>query len=295
MMKRLQLYVFMMVLVTACAIDRENDYDREVVLSFHPAMHIPSKSEMIDDYPEKQPFAVKVWVMPDKNLYLDSECNLQDGSWLPDVTTLWPESGKTLSAIGYTPSELFDGCDEENGVICNDYNVIENQTPLLYTAPQTGLEKNECGGVIPMPFNYALAQIDFRVKNRVDENEKIIVRSIQIDEAAYKGSFRSLPAPYWELKDDKAPFVFFEGEHHTSHQPEEIGCVWHMIPQTFATKVSVLYEYQTSAGTGFTTTLKTRDLQTTIEPGRHYTYTISIGIDDVIFLQEIIDHRFKSK
>lgn len=292
-MKRLSIYAFALMLISACTIDRENDYDREVVLSFHPAMHIPSKSETIEDYPERQPFAVKVWVMPENDLYLDSECNLREGSWLPDVNALWPDSGKTLTVIGYTPSELFDGCDEENGVICNDYNVIENQTPLLYTDPQTDLDKVECGGVIPMPFNHALAQVDFRVKNRVDTKEKIIVRCIKIDAAAYKGSFRSLPAPYWEVQEEKAPFVFFEGEHKTGHQPEEIGCVWHMIPQTLETKVSVLYEYQTSAGTGFTTTLKTRDLLTTIEPGRHYTYTISVGIDDVIFLQEIIDHRFK--
>ena len=57
--------------------------------------------------------------------------------------------------------------------------------------------------------------------------------------------------------------------------------------------VSVEYEYRTASDTGFTTTLKTCALQTNLKPGRHYTYTLSVGIDDVKFLLEIIEDRFK--
>lgn len=292
-MKRLAAYWLLLSTFASCTVDRNDGYDREVDLAFQPAMHVPARSDVTEEYPQGQPFAVRVWVLPENEVYLDSEC-LPDSHgdiWFPETGKVWPESGKSLKAIGFTPADMFETC--KDGVACNGFDASENQTDLLYTSIQAGLDKNECGGVVPMPFRHALSQVDFRVKNRVAEDEAIIIRRIQIDDAAYKGDFNSTLSPQWRAEDDMKPFVFFEGEYDTGHQPEEIGRVWKMIPQTLATRVSVTYEYRTAAGTGFSTTVRTCDLQTTLEPGRHYTYTLSVGIDDVIFLQEIIEHRFR--
>ena len=59
--------------------------------------------------------------------------------------------------------------------------------------------------------------------------------------------------------------------------------------------MTVEYEYRTSANTGFTLVLKTCDLQTNLKPGRHYTYTLAVGIDEVQFLLEIIEDKFKAQ
>lgn len=304
-MKKLCAYASVLLMIAACAVDRNDGYDHEVSLAFHPAMHMHVKSDAPESYPQDQTFGVTVWSLPegedwaagadDGDIYMESECPApQEGTlWLPAADMVWPASGNRLTAIGYSPSDAFGGCSASDGVTLAGFDVLQDQTDLLYTDPQADMDKIECGGVVPMPFRHALAQVSFRVKNRVAADEAIIVRSIRIDDAAHKGNFSSLALPQWTPSGEGTAFAFFEGEHETGPLPEEIGRVWKMIPQTLATNVTVEYEYRTAAGTGFSATLKTCPLQTTLEPGRHYTYTLSVGIDDVKFLQEIIEHRFR--
>jgi hypothetical protein len=126
----------------------------------------------------------------------------------------------------------------------------------------------------------------------VFKEEEIIIKSIRIDEVKHRGSFTSLPQPRWVVEDAETSLLFFEGEQATRNVSAPIGRSWNVIPQALSTRVTVEYEYRTAANTGFTLTLKTCDLETNLKPGRHYTYTLSVGIDDVKFLLEIIEDKF---
>ena len=138
----------------------------------------------------------------------------------------------------------------------------------------------------------------FRVKNRVDNTgaldplnrpDKITINKITIDGVKHSGSFSSLPSPKWILDDDVAPLPIFEGKYLTAGVPEPIGNIWLMVPQKFDTTITVDFCYTTFANTTITQEIKTVPLKTTLENGRDYTYTLSVGIDDVKFLQELID------
>ena len=170
--------------------------------------------------------------------------------------------------------------------------MLTSQADLLYSEPQADMDKVDRHGVVVLPFKHALAQVDFCVKNRVFKEEEIIIKSIRIDEVKHRGSFTSLPQPSWKVEDAETPLMFFEGEQATSNNAEPIGRRWNVVPQELSTRVTVEYEYRTAANTGFTLKLKTCDLETNLKPGRHYTYTLSVGIDDVKFLLEIIEDRF---
>ena len=168
-------------------------------------------------------------------------------------------------------------------------DVLEDQTDLLYTEPLADMDKTDCGGVVTVPFRHALCSMNFRVKNRVADNEKIIIKKIILDAARHCGDFRSMPDPRWTLDARTARFVFFEGDYQTGHQPSEIGDNILMIPQALETPVTVVYEFVTHAGTSITQELKTTLLQKELLPGKNYTFTITVGIDDVKFLVEIIE------
>lgn len=292
-----------LLLSAGCTLDRTNDYDPEVELSFHPEMYLAAKSDINEEYPDTQPFAVCAWTLSRNSawsensseavMYLDNEtAHPGDNGYRLSEPTLWPSKKERLNVIAYTPVEAFTSCTKENGAECT-YDILESQTDLLYTDPQADLDKMECGGLVQLPFRHALCKVAFEVKNRVAKNEEIIVKSIRIDGVKHRGGFASLPQPTWTTEDDTTPLLFFEGEQETENTPAEIGRSWYIIPQDLSTKVTVEYEYRTAADTGFTLTLKTCDLQTKLEPGRQYTYTLSVGIDDVKFLLEIIEDRFK--
>ena len=303
-MKRIVSYLVLMLTAASCTVDHKNDYDPQMQLEFHPVMYVPTKADAeAEVYPEGQPFAVSAWTLDkiynwevnagEATKYLLNEPVLfsDNNGWNIECGALWPEKGQKMTVIGYTPVEAFDASTSEQGATCH-YNMLTSQDDLLYTDPQTDMDKVENYGVIVLPFKHALAQVDFRVKSRVLQNEEIIIKSIKIDEVKHKGNFTSLPQPTWQVEDAETSLVFFEGEQATRNTPAAIGRTWNVIPQNFSTKVTVEYEYRTAANTGFTLTLKTCELETKIISGRNYTYTLSVGIDDVKFLLEIIEDRF---
>ena len=300
-------YILLMLLATGCITNHKEEYDPEMKLLFHPVMQVQTKTQYsIEHYPEGQPFAVNVWTLEkeqcwrhnaeDADIYISGEyAYMSDADrWALMDDHLWPEREKKVTVIGYSPVRSFGSCTSFHGASCT-YDMRESQEDLLYTDPQTDLDKVECGGTVIMPFYHALSQVDFEVKNRVRDDEEIFIKSIWIDGVRCCGTFNSLPVPTWELEEDEMELLFFEGHQPTSNNPIEIGTAWNIIPQVLSTKVTVEYEYRTAANTGFTLMLKTCDLQTNLKPGRHYTYTLAVGIDEVQFLLEIIEDKFKSQ
>lgn len=303
-MKRIFTYIAMLLVAAGCTLDQKREYDPDMQLCFQPVMQVPTKVDLKDNYPAGQPFSVSAWTLDkelswsenaaEADMYLSGATvivNDNDVWSLPDKE-LWPSRDKRLTVIGYSPVEAFGECSVEKGATCT-YDIMTGQDDLLYTEPQTDLDKVECGGTMIMPFYHALSQMNFEVKNRVRKEEEIIVKSIKVDGVKHCGSFTSLPTPEWETEDSETQLVFFEGAEMTTNNPSEIGQTWNMIPQLLDTKVTVEYEYRTASNTGFTQTLKTCDLNTNLKPGRRYTYTITVGIDEVQFLLEIIEDRFR--
>lgn len=296
--------MFLLMALAGCTQDRKNVYDPEMQLLFHPVMYVPTKTEASNDYPADQPFSVNVWTL-DKDqhwnsgsqtadLYMsDAQVHKNDlENWSLMDETLWPTRDKSITVIAYSPSEAFEGCSSTEGAVAT-YDMGLDQADLLYTEPQRDLDKVECGGVVVLPFKHALSQLKFQVKNRVNKSEEIIIKSITVDQVISLGTFSSLPEPEWVLADDKMSLSVFEGEQLTRSVPQPIGSTWNVIPQLLNTVVTVEYEYRTASDTGFTQTLKTCEMCTDLEQGRQYNYTLSVGIDEVQFLLEIIEERFK--
>ena len=125
--------------------------------------------------------------------------------------------------------------------------------------------------------------------DQLNRPDKITVKSIVIDGVKHKGTFRSLPSAEWTLQEDKAPLTIFEGAYLTSGVPEEIGTIWLMVPQKLETTITVVFDYTTFANTTITQKIKTVPMTAGLSSGGDYTYTLSVGIDDVKFLHELLD------
>ena len=148
--------------------------------------------------------------------------------------------------------------------------------------------------VVTLPFRSVFAQVDFRVKSLTGEDVPLTVRRIELDEACYGGSFRSLPAPEWTLDREKTePFLFFEGECPLRTSSQAVGATLYMLPQQLLAPVSVTFEAPAPSGETITQTIPTEPLGTMLEAGRYYTYTLSVGVDRVEFLLQIIEDRIK--
>lgn len=291
--------------MAGCTINRQNLHDPDVTMVFQPGMYMHVADDDAERYPENQSFGISAWSLPDGSSWSSSRNKateyisgfkaepLDELRWTCGEDLLWPSVADNLTFLAWSPYGSADKCDKQNGISFRIEDIFREQTDILYTDPLQDRCKLECGGVVTIPFRHALSQVSVSVKNRVADNEKITLKSIEIDRTAVSGTFKSLRAEQWETGSEYGPAIFFEGEHLTGAHPEPVGRTWLMIPQEIETSLTVTYDFTTVSGETITQRLKTIPLKMRLEAGRSYNLTLSIGIDDVKFLKEIIKDRFE--
>lgn len=291
-------------LMCSCVKDKEDVVDYDVVLQFNPAIYSQSKATLGGSYPDGVPFGVAA-VSYDASLSWDSNGGrgetflsdekvvLEGDHWLPESRCNWPHVLKNLAVVAYSPYGAAARCSVTDGVLFSDVNTLENPVDLLYTEPIADLHKGVYGGVVALPFKHALSSINVKVKNLVDTLDRVVIKGIRIGGVKYKGSFSSLPYPAWEIEEDATSLVFYSGSHDSTQAPVSLGESFLIIPQRLDTVFEVDFRYYTSAGTYLDMSLSTRKVETMLQPGRSYTYTLSVGIDEVKFMLEVIDSHLQ--
>lgn len=288
-------------LIAGCTIDRRDPNDPDVLLSFSPAMYMQVDGELLGGYPDDRPFSVWAWVNDApastwKYIENSKVVHISGDLWTTDGNVYWPSRDKRMTVIASAPYGRASSCTLSEGVTFSDVDMTSESADLLYSTPQTSLDKMEDGGKVPVPFNHALCQIAFRVKNRADapNNGQIRLRRLTIDGVLTRGTFHSLPEPSWTLAGAPSPLTFFEGDFITRNVSDPVGVSRLAIPQDLDTFVTVEYDLCTPSGTT-THTATSGPLQTALQSGRRYIYTLSIGLDDIRFISELIEHDFTTE
>lgn len=280
-MKRLP-YILLSFL-TACSVAVPDDSDPQVTMAFEL---VESPMTRGNDLPEYSA-GVSAWTLDKELKWMygsDAEGYLResrvipgpDGQWYLEDMGEWPSVNKRMTVIGYAPYERAESCCDEFGVRFSGVDVLDDPIPLLYTQPQVDLHKLSSGGLVSLPLQHALCQMDFNVRKRVPEGEEIRICRIILDNAFHEGDFRSLPYPQWHVSGYASEFEFSEG------QPRL------MVPQRLCSQVTVEYEYTNAAGLSIMQTVKTREIVKDLNPGCYYTLILTVGVDDVKFLVEIL-------
>lgn len=281
----------------ACSVDRRNSYDPDIKLAFQPAMYMQVDGGKTEDYPQDTPFGISTWLNDDNGAAspLLSDAKVSGGAdlWSVDGGKLWPARGTSMSVLAYAPYGRAASCKLEQGVVFSGVDMSKDDTDLLYSDLQSGLEKMTCGGVVSVPFKHALSQVSFRVYDCVEAAEKVVIKSIRMKSVRYKGDFQSRPSPEWNISNETIELEIFSGEQEPKVIPSEIGRSALVIPQALESVVCVDFEYYTIGGTHITQHLESKPLRTSMAPGLRYVYTLGIGIDEIHFQTELIEHHFK--
>ncbi len=302
-------------IIAGCTHDEPEIYNPELQILFQPEMLMHISHDDINKYPTKNSFAVCAWMFPANTTWQNSpdQANeyfpvseakskevfitdttlrdtVRDTLWAISDKIIWPDIDNTLTFMAYSPFGANCTCNLETGVTYVT-DILENQTDLLFTAPLANKHKVKDGWLVPVIFQHALCRIDFKAKSRVAQNENIRVKKITINSIHHKGVFRSLPEPYWVQDISKKELPVFSGEEYIGGTSDEIGKYWLMIPQELNTRVTVEFDYISDTGCVINHKIETVPLNTTLKEGMRYTFTLSIGWDDVQFIKEIIEER----
>lgn len=273
---------------------------------FQPEMYMHVSQEGTVRFPTSENFAVCAWKNGTEEYLSLSEAvshevlmsqgpvesKVKDTLWVISQELIWPEVNENLTFLAFAPSDAGCTCSLKEGISFST-DILQEQKDILFTHPHKDRHKVENGWVVPLQFSHALCKVDFRIKNRVTDMEEITIRRISMEKAHHKGAFTSLKTPQWVPDKSQEEIVFFEGDCPTDNLPETIGTGLLMIPQKLDTRLLVTFDYTTAQGSTISMDLHTTAIKTDMKAGYSYSYTLSVGIDDVKLIQEIIGDRFE--
>ena len=287
------------IVMPGCVNENRERHDPVVKLRFEPVMHAQVRSEAAAGDPsehddpqsavDEPSFGVSAWTLDETATWDSAAASaeeflvqkrlLRNGLfWYSESAVEWPSNRYNLTCIGFAPFEAATECSRDRGVVFEQVDTSTDPGDLRYSEPQTELAKSRNGGIITLPMLPALCQLGFRVRGVSGyDDTRVYVRRIMLEGLGLRGSFCSLPAPVWELSDQRSAMTFFEGDLQVGYTPQEAGTPRRIIPQKLSGTITVEYEFETPAGNRLQQTEIRLPVQRTLDAGRQHTLTLAVS------------------
>ena len=281
--------------IAGCTLRIPDNNVPDVPLTFDPIMYAPVKATS-GEYPVDKDFCATVWSYPAadgiqaaKSYLSAARVSRMNGSWAPVPAALWPGKGNRILVLAASPYGAETDVNLESGVIFSGIDTAD-QTDLLYTDRISGLTHDDSNGVVNLPFRHALCLLDFEMRCNGATDQQATLLSVSIDQLYTRGAFTSLPEPTWTTEGEAQEAVFFVGEQNISYNNQPVGNSRWTIPQLLSSQVSITICYHETPDTEETAlTLKSAPFNLLLEPGRHYTLTLSCLLDTKALKIDILD------
>lgn len=244
------------------------------------------------------------------------------------LTYYWPKNGY-LTFAAYSPSDLGTGVTHSygaNGLEITDFQVpaaATAQFDVLYSERSYNKQKGSANTNTPyddvdLDFHHALSSIQFGIKTNTDYTSSVAIKlyKISVYGVNSKGNFSEgitdevsyANTPAWssqsEIVDAANAYVYYNNASgldvdstekllngYDAYQTDLI-----LLPQNLPATGYVKIEYGIDpAGTTTPEIKQTHTVQlntlsaTKWEPGKRYTYHVTIGLDEIYFAPEVID------
>lgn len=244
----------------------------------------------------------------DKTYYWPKQGSLTFFAWSTYTTTKPSLTGATVS------------CTKANGIQVDAFDITQNKNVDFLVAEVAKDKKanssnhedessNTWAKGVPTVFKHALSKLVFKVvtvKDYTADNVTFTVTSIKLkgvnNKLAYSQDWQSGETASLHTWKNPSPAVeidalpVFTGDHEATSTPTTLtpatGDYSIVIPQTFDADdvLEIVYEIKTEFITGSPVTetvtindKKLSDAYTNWEPGKEYTLTIKLGIDEVLW------------
>ena len=267
-----------LLMMTSCLSSVESD-DGQGIVRFRPVLGAEVRSENEDIAPFPEDVDLGVWALTDgEEVYMNGGRVAFDGSeWTAAVPVLWPD--KPLRFMAFAP--FASGAVLKDGrIVLENYDLSEEAEGFYVTGMTP--EFTRADTVVHLPFRLATSKIDFRVAEGLNEATSVRLEKIILQGVYVHGSFDSAADPQWTVSGEPADVTIFDasqdgGDTGLSRSPEYFGRTLEIIPQKSEPVVEVVYSFRT-ADSGWLSgqTGHTAELKAEWEPGRHYTYTLTI-------------------
>ena len=267
---------------------------------FSPAVNVASRaSEAV--YPQDTPFGVWAYSLPKNEKWSSTEMTPQtvlenarvthsNGKWEPTPSTKWPGNDR-LTFFAYAPYDANMTFTKERGVEFRDFDVTSGVIPM-YTPPVTDCSKQQTNGCVALPFIQTLAKVEINVCSAIAHiGFHMYLKSVTIDDIAFKGSFQSLPQASWKQLDERKCVEFCDEKMEVGISMQPVG-VKMLLPQAPQGPVKLKVDIYDNEGNLYTDDyeLTTEPIKNTWNVGKYYVYNIVLSHNNATFNTDIIEN-----
>ena len=292
----------MLLVLTACTSDENGsvDYSPELNILFSPAVNVASRaSEAV--YPQDTPFGVWAYSLPKNEKWSSTEMTPQtvlenarvthfNGKWEPSPSTKWPGNDR-LTFFAYAPYDANMTFTKERGVEFRDFDVTSGVIPM-YTPPVTDCSKQQTNGCVALPFTQTLTKVEINVCSAIANiGFRMYLKSVTIDDIAFKGSFQSLPQASWKQLHDRKCVEFCSEKMEVGMSMQPVGAKI-LLPQAPQGPVKLTVDIYDNEGNLYTDDyeLTTEPIKNTWNVGKYYVYNIVLSHNNATFNTDIIEN-----
>lgn len=232
-------------------------------------------------FPQEESF--KVWAQEDRSgaLYLEAEAVSYDGGWF--ASRDWPADELRFEACW--PLDLPVEFSRSEGLQIRNFDCTVGDVDILMAEADGD---NQVDGLVAMSFNHILSRVEFRMRHSLSDEMSVKVRKIELKGFAQKGDYNTKASDQWSSSDYTGSRVVFdvgegEGVELPAGDVQYFGKDFFALPQVSAPEVEVTYEVRYANAGWVTQTETIEHLDTEWDPGKHYTYTLNLRMDKLVY------------
>ena len=263
--------------LVSCLSSVKPDGRREAI-TFEPVVGTEVRSGETSEFPED--VSLGIWtVTSEGQTFIDREEVTFDGeTWSTASPYYWPEDA-TLHFFCFAPYE-YGMQMNAGGLVLENYHAAAGGEDLLVS--EAVLDHNKTDATVRLTFRPATSKIDFRVIDGLNDVTSVKLEKIVLCGVYEYGDFDSSADPQWTPSGEKTDIVFYDSSltgisDDVWRDPEFFGNSYSVIPQQSRPRVKVVYSFQTADSEWlFGQENWTEELEAEWEPGRHYTYTLTL-------------------
>ena len=233
--------------------------------------------------------------------------NLDQTTWKGAITYHWPKDG-SLKFAAYSPSSVDFAHDYATDTYSKTGYVHPHETDktwdLLFSKTTADYTAMTAASGVPVVFDHALSWITLKVvaedamAAQAFDIKKVTINDVctQADLSASMAAGQGVPADSWSNQTLAKDMVVFSGDQLVTMELKDIestakGTI--VIPQA-PTKVTIDYTQKEFSGTA---QLENQTIVLDLvldqdgavwEPGKHYTYTLVFGVDEISITPSVI-------
>lgn len=230
-------------------------------------------------FPEDRTFNVWAQVDRDGSMYMDNDNIAYNAGWKSNK--IWLEEGIAFQA--YWPLDIPVSYSKTEGIQIKGFDCTSGDVDILVARAHSDASVD---GVLVLPFDHLLSRLEFRMRHSLSEEMSVRVKKITILKFAQVGDYNTKASREWVSTDYTTKKVVFESAEGAVVPADEaiyLGDDFFAIPQASAPTLEVVYDVRFGTAEWIEQTAQIEKVDTQWEPSKHYTYTLNLRMDKMVY------------